>query len=209
MHNTSTLKQLELKAKQYASSQVASQPHPTQLPSSTQPEYLSSAWQGQMPQPMYPSQYTGGPIFVPPPSVMLPPGSSSFISTQQPMPVQSMGMYSGQPNHLPASFALPVPHRPPEPCRNYFAAQQMRPSRAVMDVHPESYFSAGHSRPPAPDIRLIRPQVPDVQPSQVDHGNVMPRQPCPASTRNIRPLVFMPTRRPSVCLLYTSPSPRD
>ena len=213
------LKQLELQAKQYASSHTANQPRTAYPGPSTRPEYLPGTWQGQLPpppQPPYPSQYTGGLLGVAPPSVALPPGSTSFVGNcqQDPASAQNVRMYSGEQNSpavpfsvppvlnrlpepcrepisLAVSFNVPPPPilgRPPEPCNSYISPQQMQSHSA--DVRPSShgtYFMPGQTRPQAPDIRQ----------NQLEHSNVVTLPSQPAPTRNVRPLVFMPSRRPS------------
>jgi len=194
MHSAGSLKELELQAKQYASSQAADRAPASHPGPSTQPEYLSGTWQSQMPQPPYPGQYTGGPAMPPriaQPSVMLPPGSSSFIGThqQEPVSAQNVGMYHGEPSNPAVSFSIPVPYRPPEPCGSYFSPQQMRPHST--NIQPEShstYFSPGQTMAHPPDVR----------PNQMEQCNAVTRPPQRTPARNAGPLVFMPSRRPSV-----------
>lgn len=197
MHTTGSLKQLELQAKQYASSQAADQSYTAQPPplTLTQPEYLSGTWQGQLPQP--PGQFTGRPVSVVPgvaqPSVLLPPASLPLISSrqQEPTTAQNMGMHSGTLNNPAVSFGLPVPNRPAEPCSNYFSPpQQLRPCSTDI-IRPAS---RGTYFPPV----QTRPRGPDIQPNQIEHRDAVTRPPQPTPPRNVGPLVFMPSRRPSV-----------
>ena len=199
-----SLQQLALQAKQYASSQAASQAHTARPALLPQPEYSSGTWQSQLQQPPYSSQFTGGPVpaaGVAQPSVMLPPGSSSFISShqQESMSAQTMGIYHGEPSCPDVSFNVPLPQRPPEPCGNYFSPQQLRP--CAVNIQPEShdtYFSPGQTRLQAPDIRLnemgrfnavtrsesrgtyfspgqTRLQAPDIRPNEMERFNAVTR----------------------------------
>ena len=222
-----SLQQLALQAKQYASSQAASQAHTARPALLPQPEYSSGTWQSQLQQPPYSSQFTGGPVpaaGVAQPSVMLPPGSSSFISShqQESMSAQTMGIYHGEPSCPDVSFNVPLPQRPPEPCGNYFSPQQLRP--CAVNIQPEShdtYFSPGQTRLQAPDIRpnemghfnavtrseshdtyfspgQTRPQAPDVRTNQMERCNTVTRPLLPTPTSNVGPRIFMPSRRPLV-----------
>ena len=207
MHISGSLKQLELQAKQYASSQTADRSHAAPVPPPSQPEYLSGTRQGQMPQPPYPGQYTGRPVSsvpgIPRPIVMPPPPqSSSTISSHQQAPTATqnvVGMYSGTPNNPSTTFGVRVPHRPPEqfgvsvpqrpadPRGSYFPPQQLQPHSA--DIRPESHGT----------YLLPTPHGPDIQPNQIEHCNVATwPPPQPTTPRNVGPLVFMPSRRPSV-----------
>ena len=214
MHSSGPLKQLELQAKQYASSHTVNQPHIAYPAPSTRPEYLPGTWQGQLPppsQPPYPKQYTGGLLGVAPPSVALPPGSASFIGNRQqdPASAQNVRMYGREQNNPAVSFCVPpVLNTPPEPCREPVSLPVSFnvPPPPVLSRPPEpcsSYFSPQQMLAHSADIRpnshgtYFSPPASDIRPNQLEHSNVVTLPSQPAPTRSVRPLVFMPSRRRS------------
>jgi len=193
MHSSGSLKQLELQAKQYASSGAANRglttlPPPstrsgaadrglTVPPPTTRPEHLSGTWQAPLPQPPYPAQYTERPVLAPsiaPPSVVLPPGPP-FISShqQEPTSAQNVGMYAGTPSNPAVSFSVLSPHRPPEPRASLPPPHRPPEPRASLPPPhrpPEPHASLPPPHRP-PELRAsyfspspVRPHVMDVRP---------------------------------------------
>ena len=191
MTTAGSLKQLELQAKQYVSSQAAEWACTAPPPPLTQPVYSSGAQQTQMPHQPHASHYAGKTAsasgFAQPPPI-LPSGTSSFISIHQPEPVysQNVATYGELPNNPAISFGVPMPHRLPEPHRNYFPSQQVRPH--AMDIRPETHGQYFPSDP-------MRPQAPDIRPNQMEPCVTTRPPPPTSSARSGKTLTFVPSRR--------------
>ena len=212
LNTAGSLKQLELQAKQYASSQAAEWAHTAPPAPPTQPECSSDAQQGQMPRQLHPGHYAGLPVSasaIAQPAPILPSGTSSFIGIRQQEPIyaQSVAVCGKPPNNPAVPFGVPVSHRPLEPRGNYFSSQPVRPH--ALDIRPEL---RGQYFPPDPPVRPqgadnfppdpVRQRGLDIRSNQVE-----PRPPLlpTGSVGSGKTLTFIPSRKPSV-ETYT---PRD